>query len=520
MVQKILFTMLLSQFCLFGIAQEKLFREAVSRGSSASGVYCINNSKKANYTLGQMRSFVKQAGYLPTIGTTQIRSHFGSPYEVVKTLEFIHPNDFDRYIFCHLNGSGNVSYSQLKSKGCCFIPFVATNLFYKPENTILSGCVKIGDGKYMRDTWVLRYDNVLWSGTVVDGLLDGSGVGLYVNDKGKYEYFIGTFQHGLATTAIDIRRVTRNDSEEKRYSNYSEGKSVEFDRFLCDKALNNQNPQLLQALSWYYRPLYSEEADRLEQIYRKMRGITVNNCSDFKVDDFVHSFWMTYKQFDFDTRSMVRKAQEMLDIYQIIPALKLGISGPYFGVSALSSLAHLETRLAWYGDWVDKDRATLKNGLDIARKNEKSSQCGFNDFFTQARIKLESKYDTFEKKVNADRAEYRKFMEPKWEKDREQYEDERSNPKIDWDSSKEPSGGMTSVGGLFSSYKKHYHDGTLYIRMGSIEQVKWNIIYDGDGKVSCYRIEWASEGIRSKLTSQRDFRTRGEMMGAIVNALK
>ena len=494
MVQKILFTVLLSQFCLFGIAQEKLLKEAISRGPSADGVYCINNSKKANVTLDEMRSYVKQAGYIPTNGTTQQISRYGSPYIVVKTLEFTDPNNFDGYIFSQLNGSGNVSFNQLKSKGCCFVPFVEAK---GGDNAIWSGYVQ--DGRYKCLRAYVRYDNVLWSGSVVDGLLDGSGVGLYVNGEGRYTWLSGTFEHGLATSAINIKKAKRNDSEEKRYSNYSEAKSEVFTRPYCDMALNVQDAQLLQALSWYYRPYYSESVAKMEAACNRAQPLTISNYANYKLDGDIEEFYNIYSRTNYDPQNKLPKAREFYGTKQVVTALNLEFK-QYIANSALG-----------YVDVSGKDRETLKTAIEIAKKYANSSQYGFKNFFAQAGPKLDSKYAAFEQKIQGEWDSEAEFQQ------RVRNRIANSSTEIDTNNCKEPSGKLVNTS-MLSSYKTYEKDGIIRTKGG--ERVDYNIIYKPNNEIDCYRINYASQRISNKLNGKRDFRTRDEMIGAIVNDLK
>ena len=71
---------------------------------------------------------------------------------------------------------------------------------------------------------------------------------------------------------------------------------------------------------------------------------------------------------------------------------------------------------------------------------------------------------------------------------------------------------------MLSSYKTYEKDGIIRTKGG--ERVDYNIIYKPNNEIDCYRINYASQRISNKLNGKRDFRTRDEMIGAIVNALK
>lgn len=137
---------------LTGSAQsmDKLLGKAFGRGADTNGVYTLENTKGAFITESDAVSYLReQKGYVVLSSNSKTCSRFGYEEQV-----------FDKIFF--LNGKeGYEKYNHCNARGTLYHPTAERSFFSWDFNKITS-----------------RMDDVPWSGKIVNGLLDGEGIGV------------------------------------------------------------------------------------------------------------------------------------------------------------------------------------------------------------------------------------------------------------------------------------------------------------------------------------------------------
>ena len=493
--------------CFVGLAQEKLFNEAINRGLTSNGCYCVENAKMKNVTLDEMMSYAKSKGYI--IGKTTQKSHvrFGDSKLLVEKMEFIDSKNYPTYVFHALADKG-FDFNRLKAKGA----------FYEPqedkvyEKTQVAG-VSALSGKRTR---FIRHEQALWTGSVSSGLIEGTGIGFVAMPNGMYTRFEGTFAKGFPASEIKVKFVTKTDmnnaavkDDELKTSRYPA-----ISRRAFAQIVGTTDAKLKQALNLRLEGLYKEDIAKLETIYNKAKTITVSNYSNATQDDFVVEFITLYQKAKYDPNGALPKAMELNDVFYVIDALKMKFLDHYYGYS-------LWSLLTMFYDWLDdaekSHRELLSTGLEKARNGKTNSKYGFKNFFSQAADQLSRKKTQFENKISSDIAEYNRMVAS--EKEDRRKTQEKLSKEIDWERSKDPSGKLTS--GLFDAYWYYEKNGNIYFKAGS-NNVEYNVHYydrKGERFVGFY-IVYCSDKIRRNLgdKSYSYFKTKKEMIDAILKA--
>ncbi len=486
---------------------EKLFTDVVGSQSTADGIFTISNTKKKVITPEEVKNFLKQKGFLIINETTQKISRFGDYYVVFKDISFINPKNYDAYIFSQLTNSADGSLNSLQARGCFFVP-VHKDL-YEPISSV--GIIKVRTGSMEE---LQRLDNVRWSGNVVDGFLDGQGTGFIVDEKGEYSVIKGSFNRGLPTSSITIHKAIKDLNKDKLYAKPTVKTYNAITPEILTQNAGTKDVLLQKALQNINKSNYQQEADRIEQIYQKMRGITIDNYSELEFDDFLHDFWKRQHNTENDSRGIIPKAREMIEVWNVIYGLDLTIRKTYYGFNGWSLLSW---NYEWFKKFEEYDRRILNECLEIAKQKEKSSQYGFKTFFREAYKRLEKKYTDFNNKIDADYKEYSKIHSSIAKKHAEHQE--KMSHEIDWDNSKDPSGDLVPRG-FFSSGYEYKEKGVIRTKALGGEYCNYNIIFDRGKNFEHYEVTYATDKIRNYLNGKNTFKSRGELIEHIVNAIR
>ena len=166
--------------------EEKLFREALSKGRGYRSYYELVNETKKVVKAEDLINYCKSHGYLweKDYKTKEI-SKFGDFSTSVYLFYFLPKNEFVNYVFDWTDRT-NSNAGQLKSKGSVYFYNASTNTFDLLNNT------------------------ALWTGSVVDGFVDGKGAGIWIKDGTHYYYFSGTFKRGFPLGNAKYRIVDTN----------------------------------------------------------------------------------------------------------------------------------------------------------------------------------------------------------------------------------------------------------------------------------------------------------------------
>ena len=488
---------------------EKVFDEAIKNGLNSNGVYHISNSKKKDIDASEMASYVENKGYMVLNGASMNVHRFGDVSVILNYLDFTDEKHYPWYAYKIMEGD---NYQNLKSKGSVFL----TELEKVYRKTSIS-FVSVLSGSINR---LKRYDDVLWTGNVSNGLLEGSGTGFIIQGLGQYISFQGTFEHGLPTSDFNVKKVSKNlkkkskDGLDISSSEVKKENGVGASVRVCAQNMDTSDSQLKGILKQRIVSLYDESAQKLEAAYQKSKSLSISNYTSFSPDAAVGEFVAIYDEVKHDPKNLLPKAHEVLDAYKMIPALNLKIRESYYGVNLWSILT---MNYEWFNKFVDADREVLSTGLDIAKKRKDNSNFGFKNFFNECYTRLDKKYTEFNAKVDADYKEYSRKHSSIAAEHAEAHE--RMSHEIDWDHSTEPSGELVSLGFIFTSGYTYEDDGEIRTKTGG-EYCKYNVVFDSDKNFDHYVVHYSSKKISNYLNGKSTFKSRGELVEYITNAIR
>jgi len=187
--------LLFSITCLVCVAQEKLFKTAISNGAGVDGFYTINNTS-SKYSIDDFRSFANKNGYYldPNYKSKTI-SRFGDVATQITTIRFIPKSDYLSYINYAL------------SRGWTSKPFKE---YRNSQNASAMLYFYPNGNKNIGDLYYYQYDNVYWSGDWDEGRISGTGSGLAFNNE-WYVAFKGIFHKGYPSGKVVFRWLSRKN---------------------------------------------------------------------------------------------------------------------------------------------------------------------------------------------------------------------------------------------------------------------------------------------------------------------
>lgn len=171
-------TIVMSLFlCMNGMAQEKQFNAALSAGRAQNQFYVVKDPKGKALKLSKLTEYAEQQGYL--VGS--MKPYIGKK-DAVESFEFLPKDEFISYIYSNLREDSR-DLSDLPHKGTvfCYLPDDQTKVYF----------------------W--QCDNALWSGQVVNGLINGSGSGFMQVKNNAVVYFKGFFNNGIPEGDITFK---------------------------------------------------------------------------------------------------------------------------------------------------------------------------------------------------------------------------------------------------------------------------------------------------------------------------
>jgi hypothetical protein len=479
-----------------GYAQEGMIKDAIKNGPNADGTYRIKNTSNKRIRLEEMLDFVRKKGYIPVKGREISVHRFGGSIIVFEYLDILDVQNYSRYAYSVLCGSGNCNYSLLGKNGSFYV--LSENRKYDRTTS------------KFRDFYnLIRYDQALWSGNVVDGYIDGSGNGLIISGN-TYTWFMGTFHHGLPSSNVTMRSAEIQSLI--KTLNYSTSHYNSVSLAACEQNLNHNDFSTRKIVKAYVADIYKDNAKKLESAYQQARSLNMSNFINLRYDNVVPEFIDCYEKAGYDPDGLIPKAKEIKDVYKVVQSLKFKFPEHYYGFDLFSVLT---MTYSWLDDREKSDREELENGLKLARAGKTNSKYGFQSFYSSATEKLEKKYSEFVNKVSTERAAYIKHKE----RAREQWTetDKKMSKAIDWERSKAPSGKLESYGFL-TTYYRYENDGRIYNQTGR-EYLDYNVIYDYNKEFDHYQVRNASSKIMNYLKGKDKFKSLEEMYQAFENAI-
>lgn len=494
---------------------KKVFSEAINKGPSDLGEYNIYNvNNKEKVTLEEMTSFLQSNNYVVI---------YARPYGNgnVESIKFVPKDDIYKYYYKLRSGK---DFTDAKKGKCCI--FVERNGIY-PE-------VK----------------EVYWSGEVVDGYINGKGSGINLYQD-AYAYFEGEYIYGIPVTDItcdflgmenisEVETSTYPKQEPefflKEYKkkldqvmldNYANGMAplqyeqyknlandvrniiTNYKSYTEDIILNEKTPQLSKdikvnvgifgaalIMSGANSPEEKEKRQKLEA-FKNFEGIDMTRMDN-----------NTKELFSIEKKSLIKDVNQTLKYMDLLDGL------------ALTSPENTQHAIDLYNYAADHDDARafieesdywtkLSNAANIADQLKNASTGQLREKYAKAKQKLDACY----KEVSRARVRYSSKRERAASERAEREINKRNDPRsheIDKYNTKEPSGELVYMSG-FSSYKTYRYDGQISTKGGDI--CTYNIIYDPDGNLSCYRLYTSSK----KSVEKRDFKSLAELTEYFLN---
>lgn len=515
--------------------KNKVINEAKHKGTLESGVYIIEKNEAKKMKMEDMVSHLQTNNYVVVDSKEDSQGK-------IDNIKFVPQEDFYKYYY-NLKSGGDFSNAK-KGKGCRF----------KKVNVDMYG-------------YLYKYVPVVietyWSGDIIDGYINGKGSGLYLlytsnkSFEGGFCYFEGEYVYGIPISDVEFYTIesnnvnqfrnikpltikkketdyylveNRNQLDQAMLDNFVSGNSnvqyeqykklandvrnitANYKKYAEDIILNEKIPQLSQGiggLSPIQVPLSPPERIVLfkesPEEYNKRH--TLEAFKNFEGIDIAKMNEKDKELFSLEQKPLLKDINETLKYMDLLDGLSL--TTPDNITKAKQN--YNASLISFYGTPII-DRSNYHSILDNAEniaKELKNSSTG----------KLHEKYAAAEKKINAchktinyernnvygEVAEIKKTASKRREK--EKYE-------IDWDKHKEPSGELVYSSGLFSTYYEHKKEGRISTKNGG-NYCTYNIIYNPDKTVNCYRLTYSSKSVDKK-----DFKSLGELVEAFLKAIK
>ena len=248
-----------------GYAQDKLFKEALSQQRPTGCWYRWENTKDKQIKMEKVQAYAQKNNLLLGKTTTKEVGRFGDIAVSAHTVEFIPPEEIPAYIIENiLDKKTSVAY--MTSKGAALVV----------DNP----------SKQQYFKWV---NDIIWSGKVVDGRIDGNGKGGKQIDATNYIAFEGTFKRGIPQGTVKFYTYQASTKYEyyssKRRSDRSEDFGTMNDGMTWFKGAEREN-------SIYYSYGFIDENGRVvaKPVYESVTDynngkaiVTINNVR-FDID--------------------------------------------------------------------------------------------------------------------------------------------------------------------------------------------------------------------------------------------
>lgn len=153
-------------------AQESLFKEAMKSPRPAGAWYNWTNQKDKMVKLEKVEAYARKHNILLGKYTTIEIGRFGDVAVSLKTLEFLPVDEYTDYIMESI--LDNTPISSFKSKG--------SFLYYDPQN---------------KSQLFHLFGDALWTGSLINGRINGQGAGIRQIDPDFYIAFKGLFNEGV-----------------------------------------------------------------------------------------------------------------------------------------------------------------------------------------------------------------------------------------------------------------------------------------------------------------------------------
>lgn len=428
---------------------QALLDEAIKRAEGFDGVYTIVNDYDFVLKPEDLSAFLRKKGY--SIGQYSTKNimlvgNFAGVGGMVDELDFYKPDCLRKYAYYVLRGKDQEEYSRMDKTG----------YFYFQTSP---------------NPWTERVDKstpVYWSGSLVNGLLDGPGVGLVLFEDG-WGFIEATFRAGFPTDKVPV---------EKLFTQTLTTKTLEYPalphRYLLNQ-VNKAEGDFREALKAYSTEVYPEYEKYLESEYRK--ALTLNKTTEkYSQDaDFLKEFIDFYSAMGTDSKNLIPKAQSILDAYSVLNAVKRRFS--------INDYTTFGPRWNW--SYVDEVRSYYDKALASATAKAKIKNGAFQPFYASATTLLTQKRKDLEKHIVDSEKEYESWQERDREQSRlDEGRYQASQLSYDAERSYPPSG--KKVGSLLGPGLHYEKNGELVLQNG--HSLEYTIYYHDNGSVMYYKV--------------------------------
>ena len=463
--------------------KEKLFEEAISRGFGYNAVdgYSIHNKYNIPVTVEELSAFLKDKGYDVGRYTTRRYQTPEGNIAMVNEMEFFPADRRDRYAYSLIREASDPDFKDFKGRG---------KFFYGEYGMLIHTC-----------------PNVLWSGAVVAGLLNGYGVGLVCEEE-QYTVFDGEFVMGFPTDDIKATRWKRSEVTSSKASY----QKLEY-RLIAESSATAKD-DYKAALREYADATYDERANVMEDKYD--RALVLNNnwpgaipqtkeIRDMIRDDkqLFQQFVQLYGSAGVDPRNLIPKVKEMIDLYVVLESVT-----KEFNVRDYIKLGFF--RYDWDPDSVKKQRDIMEAARANSAERSKDQMLSFRRFYASAREFLPKKQKELEEHINKSR----EMILAQMESERIELEEYRIEQAV-LDSKKSFSPYGDKVYDFWRSHYSYEHDGKAFLNNG--DYVEYNVWCNSDGSVDHFIMKHSYPVIDSYVTS---YNSLSEMVQALVTASK
>lgn len=487
-MKRILILIALISLQINGMAQQKLFDEAISKGRQANGFYRIVNKKKKDVSVNGLKSYCKRNGYLIGDYNCIDYQRFGSYVTVLDYFEFIDVSEYPKYVFNSMNGS-NTGYSSLKTKGTVFIQ--------------------------EKDNKITTYNGVLWSGNVKNGFIDGKGVGFLQSSTplGNYVLFSGTFNCGFPSSQVTVKKLNVKDEDDMSVSSgdvntsyYSAIPPEKLSEFA--NAGNSTFKSALQARLQDTND-YSANAQLVNQYHNNALGQYT------KVKE-LETTWLNlkkvYEASKNDPQGILPKIRELIDIINVKTALNdRQIKDEFITYDRFLWVSEE----VWNSKYEQQKKEQINKALESVNRGKAERNYKYRDFFLKSAPEIEKMKSEFWTMRNRAVEIWNNHVA------KEQREKEENNVASEkrWKEKgrligeiKHPSGGLESAG----NYWRYRNLGVIHSQQG-LSVCYYNIYYrDRYGeKVAYVKVDEC----RFVTLSKRVFDSEGELITELSRAL-
>lgn len=472
---------------------EKLIDEAFVRGTNVDSVYWLFNNENKSLTANDICCYLQRKGFYPLTYTEKNILKFGEFHTVADKVKFTNKSGHAKMVFDKLKGDkySDVNYNRLKPEGTFFY----YQLFLRHDTYI----------PVQTDTFI-RVDNVSWSGNMVNGLLDGKGIGFFEKDN-NYCFFEGDFISGIETNAKSLKLKMSNGTKGILGIN-SHPLSLIEDYKHYKRATDSL---LRQAIMGFAHANYRKDAERIMDIYDKLLTINTTKfkCYEYygkqdiiyfrqyneykpiyrtyyDFDDypkslnivinnqFFRSFVDAYKDLGVDSLDLIPKIAEISELLKVADVYNDGQFGQPVGYE--KEVGWLFKSKVFDVERVERNISDYFDALKISEEKSKSDNAPFKVFYAKVYPKLKAKEDFYRSGA------YRKACEADYY-GRKQRENEKKcdNCIIDGDKTTVPAGYEPEKGGLFFGHPAQSKEsGRIHLHNGDV--VYWKYVYEGKSR--------------------------------------